>query len=293
MAASATPVLDAGLVAWEQIVRDVGDAGIMVELLDVAGEIVAANRPPVRWVPRDVTTYAEPVVDPANGQLLGRVRVICRATDAGVFARAYARLAARTVAAQLAGHAAVDHAVQEAFRSARKKARGAVLALSDRSLLTNAAADRLVQAGDHAGIWSWARSALRREGSGVSTLPLLSEPLDARCSPIHVGGELVGAIVHLEPQTRADPGGRRGDRTTFGWTSLRPSELGIAELVADGLTNREVAARLFLSPHTVDFHLRQIYRKLSITSRTELTRLVVEHSGSATSRDDRRYPLAS
>src|SRR4029079_12663389 len=125
--ASATPVLDAGLVAWEQIVRDVGDAGIMVELLDVAGEIVAANRPPVHWVPRDVTTYAEPVVDPANGQLLGRVRVICRATDAGVFARAYARLAARTVAAQLAGHAAVDHAVQEAFRSARKKARGAVL----------------------------------------------------------------------------------------------------------------------------------------------------------------------
>ena len=63
-----------------------------------------------------------------------------------------------------------------------------------------------------------------------------------------------------------------------GWESLRASELGIAKLVAEGLTNREVAARLFISPHTVDYHLRQVFRKLSIASRTELTRLVVQHA---------------
>ena len=59
-------------------------------------------------------------------------------------------------------------------------------------------------------------------------------------------------------------------------------EAKVADLVAQGLTNRQVAARLFLSPHTVDFHLRQIYRKLDIDSRVKLTRLVAEHRGSQT-----------
>jgi hypothetical protein len=42
---------------------------------------------------------------------------------------------------------------------------------------------------------------------------------------------------------------------------------------AEGHTNREVAAQLFLSPRTIDFHLRNVYRKLSISSRTALARL--------------------
>jgi DNA-binding CsgD family transcriptional regulator len=62
---------------------------------------------------------------------------------------------------------------------------------------------------------------------------------------------------------------------------LRESELGIAQLVAEGLTNREIASRLFMSAHTVDFHLRQIYRKLGISSRVELTRRFMD-SGHST-----------
>jgi len=47
-------------------------------------------------------------------------------------------------------------------------------------------------------------------------------------------------------------------------------------LVALGLTNRQVGERMFLSHHTIDFHLRQIFRKLQIESRVELTRMTIE-----------------
>ena len=58
-----------------------------------------------------------------------------------------------------------------------------------------------------------------------------------------------------------------------GWASLTDTQRMVAELVINGLTNRGVGARLFLSPHTVDFHLRQIYRRLGVRSRVELARL--------------------
>jgi DNA-binding CsgD family transcriptional regulator len=63
---------------------------------------------------------------------------------------------------------------------------------------------------------------------------------------------------------------------------LTPQELQIALVVAEGLSNRDVGARLFLSPKTVEFHLTRIYRKLEIHSRSELVRRIVdlEASGS-------------
>jgi DNA-binding CsgD family transcriptional regulator len=59
---------------------------------------------------------------------------------------------------------------------------------------------------------------------------------------------------------------------TNGWAALTTSELTVARLVAEGLTNREVAERLFVSPHTVSSHLRHVFSKLGITSRVELAR---------------------
>jgi DNA-binding CsgD family transcriptional regulator len=57
---------------------------------------------------------------------------------------------------------------------------------------------------------------------------------------------------------------------------LTPQELQVALVVSNGSTNREAAAALFLSPKTIEFHLRNIYRKLGIRSRTELVRAMLK-----------------
>ncbi|HET6561634.1 MAG TPA: helix-turn-helix transcriptional regulator, partial [Marmoricola sp.] len=56
-------------------------------------------------------------------------------------------------------------------------------------------------------------------------------------------------------------------------TKLTPQEMQVATLVSGGLSNREVAAQLFLSPRTIDFHLRNVFAKTGVTSRVELARL--------------------
>ena len=63
----------------------------------------------------------------------------------------------------------------------------------------------------------------------------------------------------------------------FGWDSLTPAELRVAHAVGAGLTNAQAARRLFVSPHTVDYHLRQIFLKLGITSRVQLATYLTRH----------------
>jgi DNA-binding CsgD family transcriptional regulator len=59
--------------------------------------------------------------------------------------------------------------------------------------------------------------------------------------------------------------------------ALTDREAEVLRLVAQGLTNAQAAERLFLSPRTVDFHLRSIYGKLGVSSRAAATRFALEH----------------
>ena len=68
------------------------------------------------------------------------------------------------------------------------------------------------------------------------------------------------------------------DRPKTGWDALSETESLVVNLAAHGCTNQEIADKLFVSPHTVDSHLRQIFEKLGVNSRVHLTRLVVGRS---------------
>jgi DNA-binding CsgD family transcriptional regulator len=71
---------------------------------------------------------------------------------------------------------------------------------------------------------------------------------------------------------------RRHVRATTGWESLTGTEHKVVGLVAQRLSNPEVAERLFISRHTVESHLKHIYRKLGLSSRRELAAMAAQAS---------------
>ena len=75
-------------------------------------------------------------------------------------------------------------------------------------------------------------------------------------------------------ELRATGGPAGGRRAPAAAEQLTPHELQIALLVAQGMTNREAAAALFLSPKTIEYHLGQIYRKLDVRGRAQLARFM-------------------
>ena len=89
------------------------------------------------------------------------------------------------------------------------------------------------------------------------------------------------------PLAATAPGGTRyplvkvgaddDEGTDRGWASLTDAERRVVSSVAGGMTNRSIAEKLHLSRHTVDAHLKHVYRKLDIHSRVELTVLAMQH----------------
>jgi DNA-binding CsgD family transcriptional regulator len=79
-------------------------------------------------------------------------------------------------------------------------------------------------------------------------------------------------------------GVRRGRRVTHrraqsGWPSLTPSERGVVDLAAEGLSNPQIGQRLYVSRRTVQTHLGHVFAKLHITSRAQLAAEAARHQG--------------
>ncbi|HEU5469140.1 MAG TPA: AAA family ATPase [Actinophytocola sp.] len=73
-------------------------------------------------------------------------------------------------------------------------------------------------------------------------------------------------------------GRRRSRRPSVGWNSLTPTELSVARLVGQGLSNPQIAASLFISRYTVETHLKHVFSKLGITSRVVLANELIRRS---------------
>jgi DNA-binding CsgD family transcriptional regulator len=67
-------------------------------------------------------------------------------------------------------------------------------------------------------------------------------------------------------------------RSASGWASLTQAELDVVRLVSQGLPNKDIATRLFVSPRTVQAHLTHVYTKLGLTSRVQLVQEAARHA---------------
>jgi DNA-binding CsgD family transcriptional regulator len=92
----------------------------------------------------------------------------------------------------------------------------------------------------------------------TSAPPLVSNPAQFQGSPSSYG---------------------RGERKrpSSGWASLTPTERDVVELVSEGLGNKDIATRLFVSLRTVQTHLTHVYAKLGLTSRVQLVQEAARH----------------
>lgn len=226
-----------------------------------------------------VSCASNAVIHPATGRLLGVVNATCPAkTYNPMMPALVARVVAETRHRLLEDSPVPSPALRAAFLNARRRSKGPLAAVSANTMFFNTAAGPILSApADRALLWHWAEQVIHQQhGSLEAVVAFTSGPRMTRCEPVYDGPVLAGALVRLGPQTHSTPastGSPAGDLVSR-WSSLTDSERTIAEHVARGLTNRETAALLFLSPHTVDYHLRQIFRTLGVQSRVELARVV-------------------
>ncbi|MHA0287448.1 helix-turn-helix transcriptional regulator [Mycobacterium sp. C3-094] len=133
----------------------------------------------------------------------------------------------------------------------------------------------------------WAAAQVVRDHTGLVRLPFLEEEREAAIaatqealgrSVFHTTWLEGAALTRDEAIAYAQRGLGKRRRSTHGWEALTPTEKSVANLVGSGLSNGEIATRLFISDRTVQTHLTHVYAKLGLTSRVQLAAEAARHS---------------
>ena len=216
----------------------------------------------MRWLGGDITLFGTPLWAQVLDQVILGARVASGAGDAGLRARVLQATEVlereRPAIPLFTGVAGYARGILERDAQALVAAAD-VLQSSSRPLLYAAAAED-------------AGAELARADRGDEALDQLNAAFDtylhheALADARRVGRELrrLGVQRRIVSQPRAKTG----------WDSLTDSELKVVNLIAQGVTNRDVAAQLHLSLHTVKNHVHNAFAKLGINSRAQLARLM-------------------
>jgi len=215
----------------------------------------------MRWL-GDITLFDSPLWPQVLDQVILGARVASGAGDAGLRARVLQAMdlleRERPAIPLFTGVAGYARGILERDAQALLAAAD-VLHLSSRPLLYAAAAE---DAGGELANIDRGGEAVDQLNAAFDTYLRHEAFADAR----RVGRQLrrLGVQRRIVSQSRAKTG----------WDSLTDSELTVVNLIATGATNRDVAAQLHLSLHTVKNHVHNAFAKLGINSRTQLTQLM-------------------
>jgi DNA-binding CsgD family transcriptional regulator len=216
----------------------------------------------MRWLGGDITLFESPILLWVLDLVILGARVASAAGDAGLRARvlrATELLERERPAIPLyTGVASYARGILERDAQALVAA-AELLQSSSRPLLYAAAAE---DAGAELARTDHPDAAVHQLNAAFDTYMAHEAVADAR----RVGRALRG--LGVERRIVSQP------RAKTGWDSLTASELKVVNLIAQGATNRSVAQRLHVSPHTVKAHLHNAFAKLGINSRVELNQLV-------------------
>jgi DNA-binding CsgD family transcriptional regulator len=126
---------------------------------------------------------------------------------------------------------------------------------------------------EHAGACEDAARLLAQAGRRDEAAALLAEALGRY---EQVGADAWARRARVQLRALGVHPGPRGSRhrPAHGWESLTATEQAVSRLVAEGLTNGAVARRLYISPHTVNTHLRHVFAKLDVSNRVALAAVV-------------------